>query len=336
MPSAVPATYVETFREFNRFYTHRIGVLEKGLLSSSFTLTQARVLFELAQRAQASANEIGDLLGLDAGYLSRIVQGFADSGLITRKPSPDDRRRMLLSLTAAGKRAFERLDRSSRAQASDILGGLSPDGRDRLLSSMRSMRRLLAGAEACARGRVTIRTHRPGDIGWAIERHGRLYTDEYGLNEEFEALVATLVRRLRHTPRLRPRADVDRRSRRRARRLRFRGAERGRPHARPVALPAGRPQRTRPWHRPPSGGPMHRLRPRCRLPGDDAVDQRRAGFRQAHLRGHRFHAGEGVSPPQLRPRPGRPDMDTRPLRVCLRSGSQHQPAIIVPNRWPTV
>jgi len=192
MPSAVPATHVETFREFNRFYTHRIGVLEKGLLSSSFTLTQARVLFELAQRAQASANEIGDLLGLDAGYLSRIVQGFADNGLITRKPSPDDRRRMLLSLTAAGKRAFERLDRSSRAQASDILGGLSPYGRDRLLSSMRSMRGLLAGAEPRARGRVTIRTHRPGDIGWAIERHGRLYTDEYGWNEEFEALVATL------------------------------------------------------------------------------------------------------------------------------------------------
>lgn len=192
MPNAVPTTHVETFREFNRFYTHRIGVLEKSLLSSSFTLAQARVLFELAQRAQASANEIGDLLGLDAGYLSRIVQGFASSGLITRKPSPDDRRRMLLSLTAAGKRAFARLDRSSRAQASDILGGLSPDGRDRLLSSMQSMRRLLTGAEPRARGRVTIRTHRAGDIGWAIERHGRLYTDEYGWNEEFEALVATL------------------------------------------------------------------------------------------------------------------------------------------------
>ena len=192
MPNAVPTTHVETFREFNRFYTHRIGVLEKGLLSSSFTLAQARVLFELAQRAQASANEIGDLLGLDAGYLSRIVQGFASSGLITRKPSPDDRRRMLLSLTAAGKRAFARLDRNSRTQASDILGGLSPDGRDRLLSSMQSMRRLLAGAEPRARGRVTIRTHRAGDIGWAIERHGRLYTDEYGWNEEFEALVATL------------------------------------------------------------------------------------------------------------------------------------------------
>ncbi|MDO1529909.1 helix-turn-helix domain-containing GNAT family N-acetyltransferase [Fulvimonas sp. R45] len=191
MPKAVPAAHVEALRAFNRSYTRSIGVLEEGLLSSPFSLTQARVLFELAQRGQASANEIGDDLGLDAGYLSRIVRGFAGAGLVARKPSPQDRRRTLLSLTAAGQRAFAELDRRSRAQAAAMLGQLSPADRERLLGNMLAMRRVLEAPEERG-GRPVIRTHRPGDIGWAIERHGRLYADEYGWNQEFEALVATL------------------------------------------------------------------------------------------------------------------------------------------------
>lgn len=190
--SNVQTADAEALREFNRFYTRRIGVLEEGLLSSPFTLTQARVLFELAQRGQASANEIGDFLGLDAGYLSRILRGFVSDGLVARKPSTDDRRCTWLSLTAAGRRAFAKLDRGSQAQAAAMLGDLSPDKRERLLDGMRSMRRLLETPQEHGDGRVTIRAPRPSDIGWAIERHGRLYADEYGWNQEFEALVATL------------------------------------------------------------------------------------------------------------------------------------------------
>jgi DNA-binding MarR family transcriptional regulator/GNAT superfamily N-acetyltransferase len=191
MPKSVPASHVEALRAFNRFYTRRIGVLEEGLLSSPFPLTQARVLFELAQRGQAGANEIGEHLGLDAGYLSRIVRGFAGNGLVARKPSPHDRRRTLLSLTAAGRRAFAELDRRSRTQAAAMLGQLSATDRERLLGHMLAMRGVLE-TPAERGGRLTIRAHRPGDIGWAIERHGRLYADEYGWNQEFEALVATL------------------------------------------------------------------------------------------------------------------------------------------------
>jgi DNA-binding MarR family transcriptional regulator/GNAT superfamily N-acetyltransferase len=191
MPKTVPASHVEALRAFNRFYTRRIGVLEEGLLSSPFPLTQARVLFELAQRGQAGANEIGEHLGLDAGYLSRIVRGFAGNGLVARKPSPHDRRRTLLSLTAAGRRAFAELDRRSRTQAAAMLGKLSATDRERLLGHMLAMRGVLE-TPAERGGRLTIRAHRPGDIGWAIERHGRLYADEYGWNQEFEALVATL------------------------------------------------------------------------------------------------------------------------------------------------
>lgn len=191
MPKAAPSTEVEALRAFNRFYTRKIGVLDESLLSSPFSLTQARVLFELAQRGQTGANEIGNHLGLDAGYLSRMVRGFVDDGLVARKPSTHDRRRTLLSLTVAGRQAFAKLDRRSRAQAAAMLATLSPDERERLHGSMLAMRRLLE-TPAESIGRITIRTHRPGDIGWAIERHGRLYADEYGWDQEFEALVATL------------------------------------------------------------------------------------------------------------------------------------------------
>lgn len=201
MPKAAPATHVEALREFNRFYTRKIGVLEKGLLSSPFSLTQARVLFELAQRGQASANEIGDHLGLDAGYLSRIIRGFAGDGLITRKLSPHDRRRTMLSLTAAGRRAFADLDRRSQTQAATMLGELPPADRERLLGNMLAVRGMLETPSERG-GRLVIRTHRSGDIGWAIERHGKLYADEYRWNMEFEALVATLFANFatRHDP----------------------------------------------------------------------------------------------------------------------------------------
>jgi DNA-binding MarR family transcriptional regulator/GNAT superfamily N-acetyltransferase len=180
----------EAVRSFNRFYTRQIGVLDEGLLASPFTLTQARVLFELGTRKTSTASEIGELLGLDAGYLSRMVQGFMAQGLVTRKPSKDDGRQWMLSLTAEGRKAFRTLDRASHTLTASRLAGLSEPARHRLLTSMRDVQQLLTPADENTR--VIVRTHRIGDIGWAIERHGQLYADEFGWNEKFEALVATL------------------------------------------------------------------------------------------------------------------------------------------------
>lgn len=182
---------VAAVRGFNRFYTRQIGVLDEGLLASPYSLTQARVLFELGTRKAVTAGEIGDALGLDAGYLSRIVQSFVAQELIQREPSSRDGRQMLLSLTADGKKAFRGLDRKSHDVTAAHLSGLSAPRRERLLASMQELQRTLSAADNDA-GKLVIRTHRVGDIGWAIERHGQLYADEFGWNEEFEALVATL------------------------------------------------------------------------------------------------------------------------------------------------
>jgi len=186
---------IETLRGFNRFYTRRIGALEEGLLKSPFTLTQARVLFELGTGKNATAGEISDTLGLDLGYLSRIVQDFASRRLISRRKSSDDGRRILLSLTAKGRKAFQNLDQSSRSEVSAILAELPPATRDRLMASLQDVQRMLSDRKAEAANEVVIRTYRVGDIGWAIERHAQLYAEEYRWNEEFEALVANLFAR---------------------------------------------------------------------------------------------------------------------------------------------
>lgn len=184
------SSQTEAVRSFNRFYTRQIGVLDEGLLASPFTLTQARVLFELGTRKSVTASEIGELLGLDAGYLSRMVQGFMTQGLLTRKPSKEDGRQWLLSLTSEGRKAFRELDRMSHRLTESHLSRLSEPGRQRLLASMQDVQRLLSPANDG--NKVVIRAHRIGDVGWAIERHGQLYADEFGWNGEFEALVATL------------------------------------------------------------------------------------------------------------------------------------------------
>jgi DNA-binding MarR family transcriptional regulator/GNAT superfamily N-acetyltransferase len=180
----------DVVRSFNRFYTRQIGVLDEGLLASPYTLTQARVLFELGTRKTATAGDIGEALGLDAGYLSRIVQNFMTQKLVAREPSPQDGRQWLLSLTSEGRKAFRTLDRASHKLTASLLERLPGAGRERLLASMKDVQRLLSPDDDSRE--VVVRPHRVGDIGWAIERHGQLYADEFGLNEEFEALVATL------------------------------------------------------------------------------------------------------------------------------------------------
>lgn len=190
----------EAVRSFNRFYTRQIGVLDEGLLASPFSLTQARVLFELGTHKAMTAREIGDALGLDAGYLSRMVQNFVTQGLIHREPSSQDGRQIVLSLTSEGKKAFRQLDRKSHALTAEQLSRLSAPQRERLLLLMQGVQRTLS--PEAGHGSVTLRKHRAGDIGWAIERHGQIYTDQFGWNEDFEALVATLFAQFatRHDP----------------------------------------------------------------------------------------------------------------------------------------
>ena len=185
-------TQVEAVRRFNRFYTQRIGVLQEGLLASRFTLAQARVLFEIGTHTTVTAGELIVRLDLDPGYLSRILQGFVDSRLVMRKQSSADARRVDLSLTVKGRKAFADLDQRSRRSVGKLLKPLSQAHCARLLDAMRTVQATFSTASAPRHPHIAIRPYQIGDVGWAIERHGRLYADEFGWNKGFEALVATL------------------------------------------------------------------------------------------------------------------------------------------------
>jgi DNA-binding MarR family transcriptional regulator/N-acetylglutamate synthase-like GNAT family acetyltransferase len=183
---------VADLRHFNRFYTQRIGALAEGLLSSPFSLTEARVLYELAGEDQLTATQLGRTLELDPGYLSRILRSFERRGLVRRDASPSDRRVALLSLTAPGREAFAPLDERSQAQIGALLDGLPDDEQIRLVAAARSIERLL-GRHSGTEGPYLLRPHRPGDMGWVTQRHGVLYAQEYGWDMRFEALVAEIV-----------------------------------------------------------------------------------------------------------------------------------------------
>ncbi|MGJ4957348.1 helix-turn-helix domain-containing GNAT family N-acetyltransferase [Bradyrhizobium sp. HKCCYLRH2015] len=182
---------VAAIRAFNRFYTRKLGALDQHLLDSPFSLAEARVLYELAQYEAISAKEIGLSLGLDAGYLSRIVQSFDEQGLITRTPLPTDRRQQQLGLTAKGRQAYAKLDRSSQKEIAAMLAPLAPSVRDRLVGAMTTIATALEPQQP-GRSPVLLRSHRPGDIGWVVSRHGAVYAEEYGWDVSFEALVAEI------------------------------------------------------------------------------------------------------------------------------------------------
>jgi len=190
--NSLAANPVAAVRAFNRFYTKRLGVLDQHLLKSPFSLSEARVLYELAHCSSVAAKEISAALGIDGGYLSRIVQGFDDQGLITRTPLPSDRRQQQLGLTAKGRQAFAKLDRSSDSEVAAMLEALDDGARDRLVGAMAAIEQILEPATQ-ARPSFLLRSHRPGDIGWVISRHGAVYAQEYGWDISFEALVAEIA-----------------------------------------------------------------------------------------------------------------------------------------------
>lgn len=190
--STTPTPRVEAVRRFNRFYTRQVGALEEGLLKSPYSLAEARVLYELAHHEHTTASELSQELRLDAGYLSRVIKALESKDLVVRSRSERDGRSHDLSLSDQGHEAFARLNESSKREIGALLTSLSDDEQMRLLEAMRTIETILR-AEPERRVPYILRPPQPGDLGWIVQRHGVLYSQEYGWDERFEGLVAEVV-----------------------------------------------------------------------------------------------------------------------------------------------
>lgn len=184
----VEAGQIARVRAFNRFYTRAAGLLGR-YLDSPWSLTEARVLYELFARDGLTAGQLCEELGLDPGYLSRLLRRFEAAGLIVRRPDEADRRRSLIVLTAAGRDGFAPFDAASRREVGALLARLRPGGRVRLVHAMDTVEQLLAGHD----GEVVVRRHRPGDVSLIVAAQARLYHEEFGWNHEYEALAARIA-----------------------------------------------------------------------------------------------------------------------------------------------
>jgi DNA-binding MarR family transcriptional regulator/N-acetylglutamate synthase-like GNAT family acetyltransferase len=183
---------VAAVRRFNRFYTRQIGLLDEGLHHTPFSLTEVRVMYELFHRPGITATGLCEALGLDAGYLSRLLRGLRRQGLVSARAEPADRRRRTLTLTERGLRTFEGLNARSSEEVGAMLARLSRPKRKELVRAMRGIEGLLARHSESG-GRVMLRDPLPGELGWVVKRHGEIYAAEYGWNAEFEGLVAGIV-----------------------------------------------------------------------------------------------------------------------------------------------
>ena len=183
---------VAAVRRFSRFYTRQLGLLDEGLLNSPFSLTEARVLYELANQPTLTATELSRDLGIDPGYLSRVLKEFERQGLITRAPSPGDGRLALLQLTDLGRGAFEPLDKASRHQILAMILHLMPAETARLVQAMQTIEDLMDEA-ASSQDPIILRQHQIGDIGWIAHRQAVLYAQEYGWDGTYEILAAEIL-----------------------------------------------------------------------------------------------------------------------------------------------
>jgi DNA-binding MarR family transcriptional regulator/predicted GNAT family N-acyltransferase len=183
---------IAAVRGFSRFYTHKLGIIEPKLLDSPFTLQEARIIYEIAQQENCTATDLVRALGLDAGFLSRTLAALQRRQIVARKPSKTDRRANELVLTAKGRAAFAELENRSRREVAALLGGLDDDGRARVVGAMTAIEQALQPPAQKPAG-FLLRSHRPGDIGWVVSRHGAIYAQEYGWDISFEALVAEIT-----------------------------------------------------------------------------------------------------------------------------------------------
>ena len=182
----------EQIRVFNRFYTQKIGVLHEKLLESPYPLTEARVIYEIAHHEKTTASDLCTELRLDPGYLSRILSKFNKKGIVSKTPSEIDGRQNIIQLTEKGLEAFSKLNTSSRQEITAMLNELQLGEQVRLLKAMKTIEDIL-GAEPEHKTPYLLRPPQPGDMGWVVYRHGELYSQEYGWDETFEALVAEIV-----------------------------------------------------------------------------------------------------------------------------------------------
>ena len=181
---------IAAVRRFSRFYTRELGLLRESLVATRFSLTEARVLYELAHREQVTASALAAELDLDHGYLSRILRGFGEEGLLKKVRAPDDRRQSLITITAKGRKAFAPLNQGSHDQVAELLGSLSDGEQARVVGAMATVESLLGDKQDPP---IVLRPHRPGDRGWVTSANATLYAQEYGWDMSYEALVARIT-----------------------------------------------------------------------------------------------------------------------------------------------
>ncbi|UOE56007.1 MarR family transcriptional regulator [Cytobacillus oceanisediminis] len=185
---------INAVRHFNRFMTRQIGALREGLLHSPYSLTESRILFEIATNEDPAASSLAQELGLDAGYLSRILARFEEKGLIKKERSAKDARQRILKLTPEGEKAFSKLNERSYNEIAELLGKLSESEQQQLINAMKTVEGLISKNESLKfSGPYFLRQHEPGDMGWVVHKHGLLYSQEYGWDERFEALVSQIA-----------------------------------------------------------------------------------------------------------------------------------------------
>jgi DNA-binding MarR family transcriptional regulator/GNAT superfamily N-acetyltransferase len=186
---------VAALRRFSRFYTRQLGLLDEHLLDSGCTLTEVRLLYEIAHRDQPVAADLARDLALDGGHLSRLLQRLIARRWVRRAPHAGDARRSVLALTAAGQGAVSKVERAASAHVAALVAHLDAGRRAELRAALHTIERALTPGRSEEREPIVLRAHQTGDVGWIAHRQGLLYAQEYGWDETFEALVAEIAAR---------------------------------------------------------------------------------------------------------------------------------------------